>query len=105
MWYSADALMRSSLLGSVDNDAAMWEECIYLLEASSESEALRMAEEIAKGEEVEYRTAEGETAKWEFDCVLRVQEISNGRIISGTELFSRFLRKAEAESLKKPFED
>jgi hypothetical protein len=103
MWYAVDVLMKSC---SSELNDALWEECIYLLEANSELEAEYQAqkEAVAAGE-VEYVAESGEAIKWEFDSVLSIYEILSDKIVSGTELFSRFLRKEEADSLKTPWKN
>lgn len=101
MWFTVDILMKSYFLDSGETE--LWEECFYLIEAKNLEEVECIAKEIANGEECEYLTESGKKIKWEFDSILKFCEIFDGKIGNRTELFSRFLRKQEAESLKIPF--
>lgn len=103
MWYAVDVLTKSSCVGS--NSDGLWEESIYLIDARDQIEAECKSKEIITSEKCEYQTQTGETVKWEFDSILSVYEILDDQIASGSELFSRFLRKEEVESLKTPFAD
>jgi len=50
-------------------------------------------------------TSGNNTVLWRFVKVERVVEICTDELINGTELFSRFLREKEVESLLTPFDD
>jgi len=101
MWYSASLLFRAVHPTDRDSDW-LWQDSIVLMNASDEEAARQRAEAIGRDHEHEYQTTSG-TVRWEFVRVERLCEIE-GELRDGTELFSRFLRESEAESLIKPFD-
>ena len=54
--------------------------------------------------EHEYRLASGELVRWAFDRVISIQK-TQANLESGTEVFTRYLRTAEADSLRIPFDE
>jgi hypothetical protein len=103
MWYAASLLFKSIHSGSVSSN--IWEESIRLIQADTSELALKKANFIGAGEKVNYIVHSGDTVTWEFVKVERVYEIMDEQIKDGTELFSRFLRDSEAESLLTPFNE
>ena len=103
MWFSASLLFRS--IHTVPDGVELWEESICLVEADTEAKALAKASAIGHREQVSYVARGEDTVTWEFVQVERVFEIEGGQPSDGVELFSRFLRKSEVESLLKPFEE
>lgn len=104
MWFAVDILYKGRHSEKPDIPD-LWEECIILIEASDPSTAREIARPIAISEEHEYRSAEGDLIRWEFDEILSVHEILSEQLVTGVELFSRFLRTSEVKSLKCPFDD
>jgi len=100
MWFSVATLMKSA----VDGAEAFWEESIFLVEASSDEEAKARARDLALKRENDYKSLSGESIAWRFDSIIQCYEIDEA-LSSGVEIFSMFLRKSEAQSLKRPFED
>ena len=82
----------------------LWEEQIFLVEASSIEEAREMAKKIGLENEISYENCDGVEVIWVFRRVGVVYEIGNV-VEHGVEIFSRFLKKAEAISLLKPFDE
>jgi len=72
--------------------------------ALEESEAKLKGEKYGKAQEHAYDAEYSVKIKWTFHCVERVYLI-DGELEEGAELFSRFLRNSEAESLLTPFSD
>ena len=103
MWYAANLLFKSTHSPSTDDE--LWEESIRLIQAESKELALKTAQFIGTNEKVAYVVKGCDEVTWEFVQVERVFEIDDEQLINGSELFSRFLRKSEVESLLKPFED
>ena len=101
MWYSVSLLYRSE---SDEEPAAssLWEESIILVQADDEMQAQKEVKKFIC-EPFSYQTVDGRQLRWVFDSIERVCEIDD--LISGAELFSRFLLASEAESLKKPFSE
>jgi Domain of unknown function (DUF4288) len=102
MWYAASLLFESVHNGRSQPDA-LWEEKIVLLQAGSEEEARRQADQLGKTEEHSYASAEGDQVQWSYRGVERVCPIDAPTLERGTELFSRFLRASEVASLRAPF--
>ena len=106
MWYTASVLLE----GDHQIEPALpsrWEEVIVLIEAESEEDARLAAESIGRSKEHEYYASapKRHLVRWTFARVERVCAIEEPTLKSGTELFSRFLRQNEVESLLTPFED
>ncbi len=98
--FGVNFFMRST--GEAAGDL-LWEERIILVEARSEVEAKEIATTCAQSEEHSY-SAEGKRIEVELYQVDRACAIE-GSLKSGTELFSRFLRQSEVESLQTAFDD
>ena len=103
MWFAASLLFRSSHVPT-DTRPAIWEESVRIIEAETESEALKEAERIGAFAIHTYETERG-LVIWTFEKVERVYSIQDEELRSGSEVFSRFLRDAEVQSLLEPFED
>jgi hypothetical protein len=104
MWFTASVLFKSESQ-TATNKKSLWEERIISLEAEDESEAEQKAMRCGKIEEHEYRNQAGETVRWHFERIERIYKIEGNILEDGTELFSRFLKDSEVESLLKPFDD
>ncbi len=104
MWFSANILFKGSS-PSGSNSAILWEEQVILIQANTESEAQKKATSIGSNKQHEYRVDSGEIVRWIFDGIERVQQIESQEIYDGIEVFSRFLRNSEVESIKTPFSD
>jgi len=103
MWFSVSLLLCGETPGRKAGDL-VWEESIVIIEAASENESRLLGEIIGKGMEVEYDSASGEHIRWTFHSICQVYEIQEQDILrTGTEVFSRFLRHSEAQSLMTPF--
>ncbi|MCC7423334.1 MAG: DUF4288 domain-containing protein [Planctomycetaceae bacterium] len=103
MWYSAYLLMKGNSPTRSPAEV-LWEESIVLVQAESEDDAAVKARAVGKAAETEYISATEETIRWALERIGCVSEIGP-TISTGTEVFSRFLRSSEVESLLKKFED
>jgi hypothetical protein len=103
MWFAVNLLYRSSHIPT-ETKPTIWEESIRIIEAPTESEALKEAERIGSSKAHTYEV-EGGLIIWTFERVERVYAIEDEELRSGSEVFSRFLRDSEVQSLLKPFED
>ena len=103
MYYTASLFFRS------EHDPIkmhpLWEERLVLIQALSEEEAITNAETLGRCEEHEYRNEAGELICWRFAKVERIFPLEKVELRQGLELFSRFLRSEEAESILHPFAD
>lgn len=87
-----------------DSEPPLWEERIILVSAMDEIEAEEKAKKIAVEHESEFTTSGSVKVAWKFHQVERIFPIEDS-IEDGVELFTRFLRQSEAESILTPFED
>lgn len=101
MYYSVSLFYKSE---RTDSKPSLWEERIILVSAVDESEAEEKAQKKAKEYESTFVTSGSVKIEWKLYQVERVHAIDDA-IEDGVELFSRFLRAAEAESILTPFED
>ena len=102
MWFGASILMRGEAKGQPTDDW-LWEENIVLFDADSEEHAGELAAQHGRGHEDSYTAVSGDEIRWVYDRVYSVFEIGE-RPVSGTEVYSRFLRASEVASLLTPFE-
>jgi hypothetical protein len=105
MWYSA-VLWFEGLHSGLDVQLdSIWEERILLIEAENENVARRRAEEIGKRKHHEYSVSQPRphVLKWTLDRVVAIVAIDGNQPSDGVELFSRYLRQSEVESLMKGF--
>ncbi|HEV8436361.1 MAG TPA: DUF4288 domain-containing protein [Thermoanaerobaculia bacterium] len=101
MWYSASLLFRGSHHDRPSKED-LWLERIVLIEASDEDQARTIAQSLGKAGQHQYATSSS-TVEWQFAQVERLCEIE-GLPEHGAELFWRFLRQSEVESLLTPFD-
>lgn len=104
MWYSA-SIMFVAEHPERPRPEPLWEEQVILINSSDERTAKAIADGIGRRKEHEYRNAEGALVKWRFHAVESVYPIEAEILVSGVELFSRFLRNAEAKNLLTPFQE
>jgi hypothetical protein len=104
MWFGVSLLFKS-IHANEPEEEPLWEERIILLQAPSEAEARPEAERIGQSAEQEYLAADGQAVRWKFVQIERAYPIPSDALETGTEVFSRFLRTSEVESLLTPFED
>jgi hypothetical protein len=83
----------------------VWEESIILILAFDEITAKEKAIKIGKSKEVSYEVSDKDTLCWTFSQVERVYEILDKEIGDGVEIFSRFYRNHEINSIFQPFDD
>ena len=105
MWFCVAALSVSEHPdGSVQPHERLWEEHFSLIVADTADEARAKAEKLARSEEGTYEAANGSSVSWEFKTVSTVYQL-DGAPADGVEVFSRFLRDSEVQSLLTPFAD
>lgn len=104
MWFSA-SLLFENVGDSRPSSENIWEERIVLLKAESEEEAEQRGRTLGMAYEHSYAAATGEAVQCKFRHVERIYTIMIDAIGDGTEVFSRFLRESEVQSLLTPFPD
>lgn len=106
MRHVVSLFFRADHIGSAQPVAGLWQDVLVLVQAADEQEALRIGEEIGRSKEHEYYVSEPNhhLVRWTFVKAERACLIE-GEIAHGVEVFSRFLRASEAESVLRPFDD
>ena len=104
LWFTASLLFISERERS-PNEQPLWEEQIVLIESLDESNADAKAAAYGRANEHEYVSKDGQTVRWVFRKVERICPVETLHLQDGTELFSRFLKGSEVQSLSVPFED
>jgi hypothetical protein len=98
MWFGVSLLYRSS--EPLDEQGTrLYEERIIVLDAADEGEAWKRANEHGPSLEERYTNAEGNWVTWTFERTIEVKAILEDQIADGVEVFSRFLRQDEVDSL------
>ena len=103
MWYGV-SLLYKSVRTPPESDPPLWEESVRLIRAPTEAEARDVAERIGRSGDHSYETEDG-WVRWTFERIERVFSIGDEELRNGSEVFSRFLKDAEVESLLTPFSD
>ncbi len=101
-WFAVEIFLRSLHPDSPGEDW-LWEDRIVLFSAENEASARAKAEEYGRKSEVEYVAAVGGRCKWQFVRVGECQELEGASLVEGLEVFSKFLKTDEVESISKPF--
>jgi len=107
-WFSVSLLFRAIHNGiATDND--LWEEQIVLINADTEEDARKEGLRIAKSEEHEYLVSSDSSntshaVRWTYIQIERVCEIEGNALFNGLEIFTRYLRNSEVESILTPFD-
>lgn len=101
VYFAVSIFYQSRINGTVSN---LWEEQIVLVRAFSEEDAAKQAVDFAHAQETSYQNCEGDDVEWRFFKVERVFNTGLAEFSGNVEIFSRFLKKSEAESLLTPFD-
>jgi len=105
MWYGVSVLFEAVKMPQPQEEDVVWEECVYLVKASSALEATEAGVRIGKQNEHEYEAAAGNQVRWTFRQIGEVYEIIDETVQNETEVFSRYLRPRQVKSLLAPFEE
>jgi len=102
MWFCVSALsVAEHPEGSASSKQRLWEEHLFLVSADDALAARARAEDLARGEECSYVAVNGSKVSWKFETISKVYEIPDTPT-DGTEVFSRFLKQSEVESILSP---
>ena len=104
MWFSA-CLLFENVGQSRPISENIWEERIVLFRAANDDEAKQRALAIGVSAQHKYVAANGESIDCQFRQVERIVELATEQVDDETEVFSRFLRYSEVQSLLTPFPD
>lgn len=104
-WFAVSVFLEGCQTDSPLAKENLWEERIVLVQAGSSSEACAKAAEWGRRQEHEYESMAGQPIQWRFRLVAKACEVIAETLTDGTEVFSRFLRKSEADGLQAAFED
>jgi hypothetical protein len=107
-WFSVNLLFRA-IHNEIKTDNDLWEERIIVINAVNEQAAKTEGLRVGKLEEHGYSVASREShsdnsVKWSFVQIERVCEIEGDVLVNGLEVFTRYLRNSEVESLLTPFD-
>jgi len=101
-WFSVKVFFECKISGNpspekIDEDYGSdghktFEESILLIKAPSEEEAYLIGEKEAIKNEVEYLNQFDQTVEWKFIRVIDCFNLSDKKLQTGTELYSRFIR-------------
>lgn len=109
MRYFSVSLLFRSVHNGISTNTDLWEERIVLIEADTEDDARIEGLRIGKSEEHEYPVSSNnskpdQTVKWTFLQIERVCAIECNTLVNGCEIFTRYLRTSEVESILTPFD-
>lgn len=104
MWYAVNMMYRSEHKPPIPENQILWEESLVLFDASNEEEAKKKAHQLVTTGEAAYTSSTGDEVCWQFVEIQKVYQIGED-LRDGVELFSRFLRNSEANSLLQPFSE
>ncbi|HPA16326.1 MAG TPA: DUF4288 domain-containing protein [Verrucomicrobiae bacterium] len=103
MWFSVAILVKAVVEGA--SQCPIWDESIYMVDATSEQDAYRIALEIGKDSEHEYIGGTGKRVAWTFDSIEKIYPIESHELKSGVRIFNRGLKEADVLSMRIPFPD
>jgi hypothetical protein len=101
MWFCVSALSVSEHVNDPPTQQRLWEEHLFLVDAASADEAHTKAEKIARGQECSYESANQSKVSWKFERISKVYKL-DGKPTDGSEVFSRFLKESEVQSILSP---
>jgi hypothetical protein len=101
----AASLLFRGVSDNCPSEEDVWEESIVLIFAEDKESATQKAEKIGRENEVSYEAMAGNMLAWKFVQIERLYEIMDSEITDGTEVFSRYLKNSEVESILSPFDD
>ena len=104
--YTVSLLFRSFHDGAIVPE--LWEESLILVRAISPEEAINKAIKIGIARETTYVAINGSKVIWNFFKVNDVYQIIDdfsADFVDGVEIYSRFFRNWQIESLLAPFDD
>jgi|GEM_PF-1292584 len=102
-WFSA-LVIQEATHPEEQNQSPLFEADVILINAVTEDEARKKAEEIGKSSQHEYLNAYGHRVAWVFKEVLDIKEVDAERIGDGTEVYYVFLNREELLGLRRALE-
>jgi len=107
-WFSVNLLFRA-IHNGITSDTDLWEERIVLINADTEEDAKKEGLRIGSSEEHEYivssdNSKPNHTVRWTLIQIESVCEIEGNSFVNGLEIFTRYLRNSEVNSILTPFD-
>jgi hypothetical protein len=90
-WYWVAATYKAVHVGKT-RKRHLWERTVFLVQAANEDEASRLAEQVGREKEVEYLAAGGDTVRWVFQGIERMEQLLDERFENGTEVYWEFFK-------------
>ncbi|TAK66691.1 MAG: DUF4288 domain-containing protein [Bacteroidetes bacterium] len=84
-----------------DGSLKTYEESILVIRATSVEKAWEQAERIARENEIEYKNLYGQTVRWRFVEIVDTYHIDERKLVSGMEVYSRFIGMPKKLTVKK----
>lgn len=102
--FVVSVLLRSEHVPPLSTELQRWQELVVAVDAFNEEDALKRAMTLARQSECTYFSVTGDQVRWIVEGVAGVWA-SQAKLPDNIEVFSRFLRMEEGQSLLKPLED
>jgi hypothetical protein len=97
MWYAVKLLLEANVSDDLPIEP-LREESIRLIQANSHQEAETVARKFGLDLECNYANERGDQVEWKFVSVLEVQDLCEGELYSGMEVFSKLFRGKTEQS-------
>jgi hypothetical protein len=107
-WFSVSLLFRA-VHNEIISDTDLWEERVVIIDSDTEDDAKNKGLRIGKSEEHEYFVSSNDSkpeqmVRWSFVQIERIHEIEGNTLVNGREIFTRYLRNSEVQSILTPFD-
>lgn len=93
MWYAVETLFRCN--EEKESGLTLYDKRIFLIKSETVDSARQKANQIASTSEVTYQNSDSEQVHWEFLRILEIQELCEGELYDGIEVFSQLMWESE----------
>ena len=92
-WFTARLLFKAEIKGRRPRKIHTFEESVLLVSGTNEREAMEKAKKLAWDKQHTYQNLYKEQVSWKFVKLLELQEILDGELGDGVEVYSNFFHK------------